>query len=93
MSGGHFDHNQYHLDDIADKIEDAIRSNGKNDWSNFSEETLDDFRTAISLLRVARVYVQRIDWLLSDDDGEDTFHTRLKEDLERLEAVRKERPW
>jgi hypothetical protein len=33
---------------------------------------------------MAEIYAQRIDWLLSGDDGEDSFRKRLKEDLERL---------
>lgn len=83
MSGGHFDYQQRHLDDIANQIEHVVENNTEKDYWNYSEETLDEFRTAISLLRVARVYVQRIDWLLSDDDGEETFHERLKKDLEK----------
>lgn len=34
----------------------------------------------------AQVYAQRIDWLLSGDDGEDNFHLRLKEDLANLKS-------
>ena len=26
-------------------------------------------------------YTQRIDWLVSGDDGEDSFHSRLKKEL------------
>lgn len=52
----------------------------------FSENTLLEFRKAIDLLRKAEVYLQRIDWLLSGDDGEETFHKRLKEDLSKLES-------
>jgi hypothetical protein len=33
---------------------------------------------------MAEIYAQRIDWLLSGDDGEDSFRERLKEDLEKL---------
>lgn len=49
-----------------------------------SEETLSEFRKAIEVLKQAEVYAQRIDWLMSGDDGEETFHKRLKEDLEKL---------
>jgi hypothetical protein len=31
---------------------------------------------------MAQIYTQRIDWLVSGDDGEDSFRERLKEDLE-----------
>jgi hypothetical protein len=36
-------------------------------------------------LRVAAVYTQRIDWLVSGDDGEESFLERLKEELGQLE--------
>lgn len=32
----------------------------------------------------AYIYAQRIDWLLSGDDGEKSFHKRLKEELQQL---------
>ena len=35
--------------------------------------------------RIAGIYAQRIDWLLSGDDGEDSFHERLKFDIEQFE--------
>lgn len=50
----------------------------------YTEETLAEFRKAIETLKQAEVYAQRIDWLLSGDDGEENFHERLKEDLEKL---------
>lgn len=52
---------------------------------NLSKETLDEFKKGVKLLKQAEVYAQRIDWLLEGDDGEETFHERLKEDLEKLE--------
>ncbi len=39
---------------------------------------------AIKQLRIAAVYAQRVDWLLSGDDGEDTFIERLQDDLNNL---------
>lgn len=35
-------------------------------------------------LKLANIYLHRIDWLLSGDDGEDSFHSRLKEELLNL---------
>lgn len=57
-------------------------------WGGYSKETLREFRKAIKLLRQAHIYVQRIDWLLSGDDSEDTFHERLKEELDKLKRTR-----
>lgn len=48
------------------------------------EVTLAEFRKAVEYLRRAYVYAHRIDWLLSGDDGEETFHERLRQDLEAL---------
>jgi len=37
------------------------------------------------VLRKAAIYAQRIDWLLSGDDGEESFLERLKEELDAPE--------
>jgi TFIIF-interacting CTD phosphatase-like protein len=39
------------------------------------------FKKGLDILRKAQIYAQRIDWLVSGDDGEDYFHSRLKNDL------------
>lgn len=92
MSGGRFDYKQYEITQIVDAIEQAIIDNNAEprpkDWfepNNFSEATIQEFRNGIGLLKRAQVYAQRIDWLLSYDDAEDTFHVRLKKDLSKLE--------
>jgi hypothetical protein len=53
-------------------------------YSKLSEETQKEFQNAIKHLRIAAVYAQRIDWFLSGDDGEENFHKRLKEELDKL---------
>ena len=50
----------------------------------FSKETLAEFKKAVHLLKQAEIYAQRIDWLLSGDDDEKSFHERLEEELEKL---------
>ena len=93
MSGGAFDYQQYRLHDIAERVNEEIKGNkNRPDWidpedwdgQKWSDETISEFNMAVSLLNVAEVYAQRIDWLLSGDDSEETFHERLKEDLEEL---------
>ncbi len=98
MSGGHFDYKQQHIYEIACLVEDQIRNNNKvkgdsifDEPNNFSENTLVEFRKGVELLRKAKIYAQRIDWLLSGDDGEETFHKRLAEDLSELEILLKNR--
>lgn len=119
MSGGHFEYSQYHIQDIADRIEEYLtgRELDENDieeyihdvfyfWDDdekkkaadyvrkhhhtlpnqyeFSDATIAEFRKGLEYLRKAYVYAQRIDWLLSFDDGEESFHERLKEELTEL---------
>jgi hypothetical protein len=45
-----------------------------------------EFNKAVSLLKQAYVYTQRIDWLVSGDDGEDDFHTRLANELAKVKG-------
>ena len=96
MSGGHFDYIQYRLWDVIEGIKDAIYKHDKKpewmseeDWATFrfgsySRRTLNEFEKAIRVINEAQVYIQRIDWLISGDDSEPTFHKRLEEDLEEL---------
>lgn len=88
MSGGHFDYDQYRIGEIADDIEILIENNSvanDNGYArNFSTETLTEFAAAVRALRIAEVYAHRIDWLVSCDDGEDTFHERLAVDLSEV---------
>lgn len=166
MSGGHFDYQQYHIEDIADSIEREIEEATKpkpplvwredvtvfkkiDDWHSvgiykgfktydeavahfkkskaykfireyeknerriaefmegeetievretkyqeyeddeyypeYTEETIQIFREAVKLLRKAAIYANRIDWLLSGDDGEESLKERLEKELKKLE--------
>lgn len=44
-------------------------------------------------LRKAYVYAQRVDWMLSGDDGEDTMQTRLKEELDAVQQEFDNKDW
>lgn len=55
----------------------------------FDEETLKRFEEGIFVLKLAYIYLQRIDWLCCCDDGEEEFHKRLKEEIEQLEKESK----
>lgn len=56
-------------------------------FPDYTPETIQEFRNGIEILKKASIYVRRIDWLISGDDGEDSFHKRLKEDLNRNDNV------
>ena len=152
MSGGHFDYQQYHIEDIADSIEreieeatkpkpplvwredvykgfktydEAVRhlkkdkaykficeyeKNGRRIaefmegdkqievrelkyqeyedgeyYPEYTDETIQIFSDAVKALRKAAIYANRIDWLLSGDDGEESLKERLEEELKKLE--------
>jgi hypothetical protein len=50
----------------------------------YPDEVIEHFKTASIVIKTAQIYMQRLDWLLSGDDGEESFIKRLKEDLEKL---------
>ena len=89
MSGGYLEYEQYKTYWMADAIEQLIYENNSeelNQWGDkkgreYTEKTISEFRTAVRLLRRAGIYAQRIDWLVSCDDVEDTFHKRLALEL------------
>jgi hypothetical protein len=77
MSGGHFDYEQYRIKNQVEMVDQLIKEHG----SSYREDTLAEFEYAKLVLATSAIYLHRIDWLVSGDDGEDTFHTRLHEDL------------
>ena len=89
MSGGHFDYVQYKLEDIADEIEKIVQENTSNEvdeygqliGKNYSGETIYELMIGVTFILAASTYINRIDKLLSGDDGEDSFHSNLNEDM------------
>jgi hypothetical protein len=83
------------VDDVEEYIEDHYLDGDDREYiigthhtvpniCDYSEDTIKEFKQAIDILKKAEVYTQRIDWLLSGDDSEETFHSRLKEDLNKI---------
>lgn len=70
MSGGHFDYIQYRFDDVASSIEQQIAAN------EYEPAIVNRFQLAADTVRLAGKMIQRVDWLVSDDDGPDSFLTR-----------------
>lgn len=96
MSGGKFDYNQYRIGYIVDEIEQLIRYNDSDEVDDYGHkrsygypvEIIEEFKVGVALLKKAQIYAHRIDWLVSGDDGEDSFRERLAEDLQELEKER-----
>ena len=95
MSGGYFNYKQYNINDIVEAVVDLIKNNDCEDvdeygdriWKGYSKETIDEFKKGVEYLSKAAIYAQIIDWLVEDDDGEDSFHERLKEELEECSRL------
>jgi hypothetical protein len=85
VSGGHFEYSQYRIDDIAREIDNLIIGNRTPDEygsvRDYPDSVIEKFKEGAAILRKAAIYAQRIDWLVSGDDGEDNFLKRLSEDL------------
>ena len=77
MSGGYFDYQQYNIQFIIEQLEEFLQAPDHN----YSEETLKQFKQGLEYLKLAWIFTQRICWLLSGDDGEETFHNHLSSKL------------
>ena len=54
-------------------------------YYKYPDEVIEKFKEAVNMLRKAQIYAHRVDWLLSGDDGEESFFERLASDLNHLE--------
>ena len=84
----------YYIEDhwLNDKEKEYIKKNKHTipNRYNYNKDTIKEFKKGLAILRKAYVYAQRIDWLLSGDDGEESFHRRLKEELDNLKSKKNE---
>jgi hypothetical protein len=82
MSGGRFDYLQGRYE--WEEAIECIKENLKLNPYDLRMETIDEFKKGLEIIQKARIYLERIDYLLSGDDGEDSFHERLKGDLKKM---------
>jgi hypothetical protein len=77
MSGGYWDYSQMRLRDMADSLEAA-----KTEPTLREHRITHELERCINHLRLAEIYMQRLDWLVSGDDSQRDFIKRLREDLD-----------
>lgn len=77
MSGGAFDYEQNRIRDAAQDVDHMIQS------GQYSPAIEEQMRKAVDHLRLGAIYLQRIDWLVSGDDGVETFFRRLSQELKQ----------
>lgn len=89
---------EYIVDDIKEAIQKSGKEVPERLWDyfmrehpkyrmcqTFEEETLRRFEEAIYVLKKAYIYLQRVDYLIACDDGEESFEERLVEELKALD--------
>jgi len=50
----------------------------------YPDEVIEEFKNAVDIISRAQIYMHRVDWLLSGDDGDESFIKRLNQDLKKL---------
>jgi len=82
MSGGRFDYVQFRFGEIAESIRSTIANNESGDTvgQHLPPDIIAKFAETADVVERAAKMVTRVDWLLSGDDGEDSFRCRWKEE-------------
>ena len=75
MSGGHFNYLQHQMWGAADEVRALIQQYDEN------PEVRQKFIEAMATITRGAAMLQRVDWLVSGDDGEESFISRWAEDL------------
>jgi hypothetical protein len=86
MSGGYFDYKQFHIEQTVEELKEILDNinSDKYDFIEDKERFTKTLKDAIEINEKAKIYIQRIDWFLSGDDGEENFYSRLNEELQEL---------
>ena len=82
MSGGAFEYLQrrYEWQEAIEHIEHIIQENE----GGLRLDVIEELKKGLKKIKEAQVYLERIDFLLSCDDSQDSFLERLKSDLNKL---------
>lgn len=81
MSGGYFDYVQYPIMGARERLAKYLEN---LEAGAYRPETLAKLRECEQTLRLAGHMLHRVDWFLSGDKGEETFHELWAEDVELL---------
>ena len=63
------------------------------DVLELTDKTIETMKEAYKQIRIAEIYAMRIDWMMSGDDGEDSFRERIKEDLAEFKKKYAAKDW
>ena len=82
---------RYIRDHELDDSEKEYIRNHKHTIPNrycYKDEVVEKMKEGLDIIRKAYVYAQRIDYLLSGDDGEKSFLNRLQKELDKLNKTK-----
>ena len=80
MSGGIWNYEQYSVQIAIEDLEQLP----SNELEELDAITQSNYFALIAELKKCHIHMQRLDWLLSGDDGQETYHKKLAEDLAKL---------
>ena len=63
------------------------------DVLELEDSTLETIKDAYRQLRIAEIYAQRVDWMMSGDDSEETMQKRLQQELQAFEKEFQTKDW
>lgn len=63
------------------------------DVLELDDSTQETMKEAYRQLRVAEIYAQRVDWMMSGDDSEETMQKRLHQELQAFEKEFQSKDW
>ena len=58
-----------------------------DNYKYMDDITREHYKDVVKSLAYNAIVVQRLDWLLSGDEGQETFHNRLSHDLHNQEPI------
>ena len=80
MSDGIWNYEQYSVQIAIEELEQL----SSDELEELDAITQSNYFALIAELKKCYIHMQRLDWLLSGDDGQETYHERLAEDLAKL---------
>jgi hypothetical protein len=85
MSGGAFEYKEREIKELLDLLHtnmDVFVNECKKAEEKLDLNVLDAYTEAAIILQKAYIYLNRLDYLFSGDDDQESFLRRLKNDLE-----------
>lgn len=51
---------------------------------NYSDDIIEEFKNGLNYLKLASIYANRIDYLISGDESEESFRSRLDDGIKKI---------